>query len=124
MPARLSRLLLLMAVVGFAWGAAVTLATAGHYHVACVAHGFVHGDSTTDGSFFSRVEPGCGSTLRRCELYTYGSFIGSETASGTTTTCNLWSRSFGNYTECASKSHNYSAGVFASHAHLAHNYCA
>lgn len=122
--ARLSlRLLLIILLAGFAWGAVVKVALADHYHVACVGHGFVHGDSTTDGSFFSRVEPGCGSTYRQCDLYSNGSFIGGSSVSGTSLTCNLWSRSIGNFTECASTAHVYSAGVFSTHVHKAHNWC-
>ena len=117
------RLLLIVALVGFAWGAIVKVALAEHYHVACVGHGFVHGDVTTDGSFFARVEAGCGSTSRTCNLYTYGSFDGGETVGGTTTTCNAWSRSFGNFTECASTAHVSSSGVFSLHVHKAHNWC-
>ena len=117
------RLILVILLTGFAWGAAVTIALADHYHVACVGHGFVHGDSTGDGSFFSRVEAGCGSPQRRCELYTNGSWIGVSTVNNSTQTCNLWSRSLGNYTECASTAHTYSSGVFSNHVHKAHNWC-
>jgi hypothetical protein len=121
--ARLSlRFLLIILLTGFAWGAMVKVALADHYHVACVGHGFVHGESTTDGSFFSRVEAGCGSTYRQCDLYSNGSFIGGSSASGSLT-CNLWSRSIGNFTECASTAHTYSAGVFSNHVHKAHNWC-
>ena len=115
------RFALLLLLAGVAWGAIVRVALADHYHVACVGHGFVHGDSTTDGSFFARVEAGCGSTLRRCEIYANGSFAGGETVSSGT--CNLWSRSLGSYTECASTAHVYSAGVFSDHVHKAHNWC-
>jgi hypothetical protein len=116
------RFLLIILLAGFAWGAVVKVALADHYHVACVGHGFVHGESTTDGSFFSRVEPGCGSTFRQCQLYSNGSFVGSSSAGGNLT-CNLWSRSIGNFTECASTAHTYSAGVFSNHVHKAHNWC-
>src|SRR5688500_12838478 len=84
------RLLLIFVLMGFAWGAVVKVALASHFHVACVGHGFVHGDSTGDGSFFARVEAGCGSTRRDCELFTYGSFIGGSTVTGTSGTCNFW----------------------------------
>jgi hypothetical protein len=107
----------------FSFGAIVRVALADHWHTNCVAHGFMHGDSTTDGSFFARVEPGCGSTLRRCELYTHGSFDGDVTVAGTTATCSAWSRAFGDYTECASTAHVYSSGVFNEHVHKAHNWC-
>jgi len=116
-------LVLVILLTGFVWGAAVKVALADHYHVACVGHGFVHGESTTDGSFFARVEPGCGSTLRECDLYTNGSFIGGSSVSGSTATCNLWSRSLGSYSECASTAHTYASGVFSDHVHKAHNWC-
>ena len=117
------RFVLIVLLTGFIWGAAVRVALADHYHVACVGHGFVHGDSTTDGSFFSRVEAGCGSTYRQCEIYSNGAFKGSTSVSNSSSTCNLWSRSLGNYTECASTAHTYSAGVFSNHVHKAHNWC-
>jgi hypothetical protein len=116
------RFALIVLLTGFLWGAVVKVALAEHYHVNCVGHGFVHGESTTDGSFFARVEAGCGSTFRRCDLYTNGSFIGGSSASGSLT-CNLWSRSLGSYTECASTAHVYSAGLFSDHVHKAHNWC-
>jgi hypothetical protein len=117
------RFVLIVLLAGFIWGAAVKVALADHYHVACVGHGFVHGDFTTDGSFFSRVEAGCGSTFRQCEIYSNGSFKGSTSVSNSSSTCNLWSRSLGSYTECASTAHTYSAGVFSNHVHKAHNWC-
>ena len=72
------RALIAILLSGFIWGAVVRVALADHYHVNCVGHGFVHGDSTSDGSFFARVEQGCGSTLRECDLYTNGNFIGGQ----------------------------------------------
>jgi hypothetical protein len=117
-------LLVLALVCSFSFGAIVRVAVADHYHVACVGHGFVHGNYTTDGSFYGRVEAGCGSTLRNCHLYTYGSYIGGQTVTGSTAMCNAWSHSFGSYTECASTTHVDSRGVFSSHVHKAHNWCA
>lgn len=113
----------LAVVAAFGFGAIVRLAGADHYHSNCVGHGFVHGSSTTDGSFFSRVEAGCGSTYRRCAIYSNGSFRGDEVASNSTTTCNAWSSSFGNYVECLSHAEVYNAGVFSTHDHRAHNWC-
>ena len=60
-------MLVLVLCTGFLWGAAVKIAIAEHYHVACVGHGFVHGESTTDGSFFARVEAGCGGGVARMQ---------------------------------------------------------
>lgn len=120
----MARGLVLLTLLGaFSFGAIVTIAAAEHWHTNCVSHGFVHGSSTTDGSFFARVDPGCGSTLRTCDLYTWGSFIGGQAVSGTTATCSAWSEYYGSYTECASTAHVYSRGVFNEHIHKAHNWC-
>src|SRR3954471_18375648 len=97
-PSLSPRLLLVIVLTSFLWGAAVKAALANHYHVTCVGHGFVHGDSTSDGSFFARVEAGCGSSVRECSLYPYGSFVGTSRVTGSTVTCNFWSRSAGDYT--------------------------
>ena len=121
---RSTPLLVLALVCSFSFGAIVRVAVADHYHTACVGHGFVHGNYTTDGSFYGRVESGCGSTLRTCHLYTWGSYIGGQTVTGSTATCNAWSRSFGDFTECASTAHVESYGVFSNHVHKAHNWCA
>jgi hypothetical protein len=117
-----ARALIAILLTGFVWGAAVRVALADHYHVNCLGHGFVHGEVSYDGSFFARVEQGCGSTLRRCELYTNGSFIGGQVVAATGT-CNAWSRNYGNYSECNSTAHVYAKDVFSEHVHKAHNWC-
>jgi hypothetical protein len=124
-PRRLTAPLLLMVLVcAFSFGALVRVATADHFHVTCVAHGFVHGNSVNDDSFFARVDAGCGSTLRTCDLYSSGSWIGGQTVTGMTATCTAWSIDFGNgFTECASTAHVESVGVFSNHVHKAHNWC-
>ena len=116
------RALIAILLSGFIWGAVVRVALADHYHVNCVGHGFVHGDSTSDGSFFARVEQGCGSTLRECDLYTNGNFIGGQVVAAQGT-CNAWSRNYGSYSECASTAHVYAQSLFSDHVHKAHNYC-
>jgi hypothetical protein len=116
-------LLLLVLVCSFSFGAIVRVAVADHYHTTCVGHGFVHGNYLTDDSFYGRVDAGCGSTLRTCELYTYGSFDGGQTVTGTTATCSAWSIDFGSFTECASTTHVASSGVFSDHVHKASNWC-
>lgn len=116
-------LLLLALLCSFSFGAIVRVALADDYHTACVGHGFLQGSSWTDGSFTGRIQPGCGSTLRRCALYTWGSFDGSQTVTGTTALCNAWSFEFGTYTECASTTHTYNPGVFSDHVHKASNWC-
>lgn len=120
---RLTKPLLVLALLSAFCFAAIVRVALADYHVACVGHGFVNGSSTSDGSFFGRIEAGCGSTLRRCELYTYGSFDGSQTVTGTTAQCNAWSWDFGNYTECASTTHVYNQGVFSNHVHKSNNWC-
>jgi hypothetical protein len=123
-PRRLTTPLLLLAFLcAFSFGAIVRVAVADHFHVTCVAHGFEQGVSNSDGSFSARVDAGCGSTLRTCDLYSSGSWIGGVTVSGTTATCNAWSIEFGHYTECASTAHVWSSGVFSEHVHKAHNWC-
>lgn len=117
------RLALLASVCAFSFGAVVTVAYASsHYHVSCVGNGFVHGDSTTDGSFFSRVESGCSSATRSCTLFVSGSYIGQILTSGSST-CNLWSRTYGNYSECAGMARVRFDGVFSEHDHYANNRC-
>jgi hypothetical protein len=117
-------LLLLVLLCAFSFGAIVRIAIADvSFHVTCVGHGFVHSTDLNDGSFFARVESGCSSTLRSCDLYTYGAFDGGQTVTGTSSVCNAWSFDFGNVTECASTAHVYDAGVFSSHIHKASNWC-
>jgi hypothetical protein len=118
------RVLVLFALFcAFSFGAIVHVAFATSYHVTCVGHGFQSGSSTTDGSFFSRVQAGCGSTNRHCAIYTSGSWVGTQDIFDSTTTCNAWSRDFGNFTECASSAHVSNAGVFSLHTHVAPNWC-
>jgi hypothetical protein len=116
-------IVLLALLCAFSFGAIVKVALADSYHVTCVGHGFEAGSSGTDGSFFGRVEAGCGSTYRECTLYTYGALDGSQTVGGTTSMCNVWSRTYGNFVECASTTHVYDQGVFSDHIHLAPNWC-
>lgn len=115
-------LVLLSLLCAFSFGAIVKVALASSYHTTCVGHGFVDGASPSDGSFFSRVEVGCGSTYRRCRIYTNGALQGTENAYNTTI-CNLWSNALGTLQECASSAHIYNEGVFSDHFHLAPNWC-
>ena len=109
-------------LAAFSWGAAVHVAYANHYHTNCIGHGFVHGDDSNDGSFFSRVETGCGSVNRRCDLHSYGLYVGGISVYSSATTCNAWSRNYGNYVECASSAHVF-ADIWSDHFHYAHNWC-
>jgi hypothetical protein len=114
-------LVALVLACAFSFGAIVQYAFADDYHVNCVGHGFLHGASQTDGSFFSRVEAGCGSGSRSCDLYNWGSFVGGLTVSGAT--CNAWSRDWGDFTECASTAHTTFQPYFGEHVHKASNWC-
>ena len=119
----LSRGIVLLALLcAFSFGAIVKVALATSYHVTCVGHGFVEGASQTDGSFFARVDNGCGATYRTCAIYSYNTFRGSQ-ATWDSTICNVWSRDFGDYTECASSVSVYDQGVFSDHTHIAPNWC-
>lgn len=121
---RLTAPLLLALVCAFSFGAIVRIALADvNYHVNCVGHGFVHSTNLNDGSFFARVESGCSSTMRSCDLYSFGRHIGGQTVIGSSAGCNAWSFDYGDYAECASTAHVYAAGVFASHVHKAVNWC-
>jgi hypothetical protein len=115
--------LVLALLCAFSFGVIVRVATAdSSYHVTCVGHGFIEGGSQTDGSFFSRVDDGCGSTYRICGIYSYNTWRGDQDAHGNTI-CNAWSRDFGNYTECAGSAYTYDQGVFSAHFHYAPNRC-
>jgi hypothetical protein len=119
-----SRALAVGAVIAALAGFATQSAVGNHYHTTCVGNGFVHGTSTDDSSFHSRVESdgvsgGCGDGSRVCALYTSGAFRGSATA-WDPNTCNFW---VGTGSECASEAHVDFNGVWASHTHYAHNWC-
>jgi hypothetical protein len=115
-------LVVLALVCAFSFGAIIKVATASSYHVTCVAHGFVEGGSQTDGSYFARVDSGCGSTWRTCAIYSYNSYRGAQIAYNSGV-CNAWSRDFGDYTECAGSADVYDPGVFSDHFHYAPNWC-
>ena len=119
---RLPRAMLgLMLAGAFSFGAIVQLAVADDYHSNCVGHGFLHGASQSDGSFFSRVEGGCGSGWRSCDIFVWGNYVGGLTVGAAT--CNAWSRDWGSYTECAATSHTKFLPYFGEHVHKASNWC-
>jgi hypothetical protein len=114
-------LLVLVLACSFSFGAIVRLAFADDYHINCVGHGFVHGASQTDGSFFARVEAGCSSGARSCDIYVSGHYMGGLTVGNAT--CNAWSRQYGDYTECHATAHLTFAPYFGEHVHKASNWC-
>lgn len=113
---------MMMLLCAFSFGAIVKVALADSYHVACVAHGFLSGESRSDGSFFARVEAGCGGGSRSCDIFVNDSFKAGVASAGSST-CNAWSRNYGNYTECAGSAHVDYSGAFGRHAHNAPGYC-
>jgi hypothetical protein len=116
-------LVLLALLCAASFGAIVTVARAVSYHTTCVGHGFYEGGSQTDGSFFSRVEAGCSSTYRDCEVWISSAGAGSQQAYGTTAICSAWSRDYGDYTECLGNARVYDQDVFSYHQHNAPNWC-
>jgi hypothetical protein len=116
--------LLLALLCAFSFGAIVRVAfAADNNHVTCVSHGFWAGASSTDGSFFSRVYAGCGSTYRRCGITSSGALYGFQEAYDTTSVCNAWSMDFGSFTECHGGARDSNPGVFSEHTHNASDYC-
>lgn len=114
---------MLALLCAFSFGAIVRVATADpSYHTNCVGHGFLEGADMNDGSFFSRVDDGCGSDFHECSIYSYGVLRGTQTSGGSSL-CNGWSRAFGNYTECAGSAYTYARYVFNPHFHYAPNKC-
>jgi hypothetical protein len=98
-------------------------ALANHYHTTCVNHGFVHGSSTTDNAFHSRIEAGCGNPgLKRCRF----TFIDGgglqpqydQVPAGVNVTCNLFSNN--QWGESASLAEVLFEGVFSAHSHGSH----
>src|SRR4051812_612115 len=100
--------LLLALLCAASFGAIVRVAAAGdniHNPTCGIWHGFYAGTSATDGSFFSRMDAGCSSAARHCGILAFGSEIGSVEVYDGSTTCNAWSRTWGNFTECTSGAH-------------------
>ncbi len=116
--------LLLAALCAFSFGMLVKVAVADPYHTTCVGHGIVQGASTTDGSFFSRIENGCSATYRYCGVGVSPSgVVGSVEVYGNTTTCNATARDYGDFTECHGYADVYNSAIFSQHNHLASNWC-
>jgi hypothetical protein len=115
---------LLTALCAFSFGWFFQVAAADPYHTTCVGHGLVQGASTTDGSFFSRVETGCSATYRYCGVGVSPSgIVGAQDQYGNTSNCNATARDYGDYTECHGYANVYNAAVFSQHDHLASNWC-
>lgn len=119
-----SGVIVLALLCAFSFGAIVKAATADpSYHTNCIGHGFIEGGAPNDGSFFSRVDDGCNSTYRECSIYSYGTYRGGTTAVLSSGICSAWSRSFGEYTECAGAAYTSASGVFSAHFHYPQSRC-
>lgn len=129
--ARLTRgTVLLTLLTSFMIGAFVKVALGNHYHSTNgISHGFVHGSSMTDGSFFARVESG--TAPRSCQIDSISNPGGYRTLTygDYTTTCNLWSLSiWQSATECLYRADNYAGSSslslgFGWHVNRPDNYC-
>ena len=119
--------LVLGVLASLSCGAITSVATADHYHVNCVNHGLVHGASTNDSAFHSRVEGStydCAWFPSRCDpgqwsnVFMYGN-------AGRGATCDTFAGNVG--PECVGLSRTAKGDigiyVFAYHAHWAHNRC-
>lgn len=113
-------------IAAFSFAAIVKVAIAGHYHEYFnVRHGFVHGSSTTDGSFHGRTDNyggwpeynycAVGDTSRGlyADEWTYGTDL-----------CNIWSGVYsGSKDECLGASANeVTGGILSYHNHYSHYY--
>lgn len=118
----LVKALTLLAVIAACVLLAPTSGQAVEYHTTCVGHGWVAGSSPSDGSAFSRIETGCGTTTRTCDLYNWGTFKGGMSTS--TTLCNVWLPDYCACTECASYAKLTFPAAFSQHNHTPDGYCA
>lgn len=124
-------LIVLALLAAFSFSAIVTTALANHFHtVNGIGHGFVHGGSTTDGSFFSRIDAHTPSNgfWADCTVYGNGGLttISSE-SQAYDVTCNAWSGGTGLWNESQGvalvHSYDYSGQInepVPSHYHFPH----
>ena len=94
-----------------------------HYHNNCVNHGFVHGSSTGDNYFWSRIEAGCGNPgSKYCRLiYAYGRVVSTNAvARYQNVTCNAAATPADGAGEYATTSFTDFNGVFSDHGHYGH----
>jgi len=120
--ATVKALVLALSALALALTTSPSAAQAVEYHTTCVGHGWVAGASPSDGSAFSRIETGCGTTTRSCDLYNWGTFKGGQATS--TTTCNAWLPDYCACTECASYAKLTFSAAFSQHNHTPDGYCA
>lgn len=129
-PSRIRWWLLIVALfAAFAFGAMVKVALADHYHsFNMIGHGVIHGDSTTDGYFFTETDsPWLGTAgdpnLNYCLIgdARYGNYADLYTANSDR--CRIWSaRVADRVDECYAYTQNAVENKLQAHTHLAHNY--
>lgn len=88
-------------------------------------HGFVHGGSTTDNAWHSRIELGCGRTLKHCEVGSVGGASKGYSQSIESTCDRLGYGSAYRFkdTECWGWAYVFQEGRINAHHHLPHNRC-
>jgi hypothetical protein len=122
-------MLLLSLLTAFAFGAVVTTALGGHYHFFdAIGHGVIHGNSTTDGYFFTETDspwlsaPG-DPNFNYCLIgdARYGNYADLFTEGSNL--CRIWSaRVADRVDECYAYTQNYVENHLQLHTHVAHNY--
>ena len=114
---------MLAAAAAFSFGAIVSFATAGHYHVNCNNHGLVHGGSTADSAYHARVESAPCWYPSRCDVGQWNNIIRYGTA-GRGVTCDTFIYAG---PECAGLARvelgDVGVVVFNYHGHKAHSPC-
>lgn len=93
---------------------------ANHFHVTCNNHGLVHGGSTFDGVYHSRVEGGPCIGESRCDTGFAGSIIIYGIASPGFTCDNIYNSPVA---ECKGNAWTRLDGHFVYHRHDAHSPC-
>jgi len=110
--------LVLVALAAFSFGAIVQVASAGHYHVNCNSHGFVHGGSNYDSAYHSRVEGLPCRDPSSCDVGQFGRRIKYGTSQQPGVTCDTFLTGYG--PECDGNAWTELFTRFGYHRHDAH----
>lgn len=120
-PERVSGALYVLAATPAVSFAAITsLETADHYHVNCNNHGLVHGSSTRDSAYHSRVESGPCQAYAACDVGQVSNII-LRGSTNPGVTCDTFLSGYG--PECDGFAKTGTDGPFVYHRHNAHNPC-
>ncbi|HEV3001563.1 MAG TPA: hypothetical protein VGW75_12550 [Solirubrobacteraceae bacterium] len=112
--------LLLATLAAFAFGAVIKVASASHYHTNCNGHGLVHGNSTSDSAYHSRVEGGPCQRTSRCDVGQFGNIV-SYGGAAAGVTCDNFLSGYG--PECYGNAWTRLTDAFDYHRHDAHSPC-